>query len=226
MNLIKGLIDFILHIDTHLSEIIQSYGLWTYIILFFIVFMETGLVVIPFLPGDSLIFAAGAFAGLGSLNIVTVFIVFALAAVLGDTANYHIGKFLGNKIYEKDYKFLKKEYIDKTNAFYEKHGGKTIIIARFMPIIRTFAPFVAGVGRMHYLKFLSYNLVGGIAWVGLFAFVGFFFGNLPVVRHNFTMIIFAIIFISLLPGIISLLKMKFSKSEEPSIAVTVEDEEK
>lgn len=227
MGLIKGLIDFILHIDIHLNEIIQGYGLWTYLILFFIVFIETGLVVMPFLPGDSLIFAAGAFAGLGSLNIVTVFLVLAVAAVLGNTANYHIGRYLGTKIYDRDYKFLKKEYIDKTNGFYDKHGGKTIIITRFMPIIRTFTPFVAGVGKMGYLRFQSYNIIGGLLWVGLFSFAGFFFGNLPAVKHNFTIVIFAIILISLLPGVVGFIKVKLQKVEEPSIAVgKVEEEEK
>lgn len=219
MQLIKGLIDFILHIDVHLSQIILSYGLWSYFILFFIVFVETGLVVMPFLPGDSLIFAAGAFAALGSLNILTVFLVFGAAAVLGNTANYHIGRYLGDKIYSKNYKFLRREYIDRTNNFYDRYGGITIVITRFMPIIRTFAPFVAGVGKMSYLKFHSYNIVGGLMWVGLFSFAGFFFGNLPAVRHNFTIVILAIIFVSILPGVIGYLKVKLQKQEEPSVAV-------
>jgi membrane-associated protein len=220
MGLIKGLIDFILNIDKHLSAIIQSYGLWTYCILFLIVFMETGLVFIPLLPGDSLIFAAGAFAGLGSLNIFAVYVILTIAAILGDTANYHIGKYLGPKIFSgKSIRFLKKEYLDKTNAFYEKHGGKTIIIARFMPIIRTFAPFVAGVGNMNYLRFLSYNAIGGLMWVALFSFGGYFFGNLEYVRKNFTMVIFAIILISILPAVAGFIRSKLGKAEEPSLAV-------
>lgn len=224
MAIVKGLIDFILNIDKHLNTIIQSYGIWTYSILFAIVFMETGLVFIPLLPGDSLIFAAGAFAGIGSLNIFAVYAILALAAILGDTVNYHIGKYLGPKIFSgKSVRFLKKEYLDETNAFYEKHGGKTIIIARFMPIIRTFAPFVAGIGNMNYLRFLSYNAIGGLMWVALFSFGGFFFGNLEYVRKNFTMVIFAIIFISILPGIISFIKVKFRKVEEPTLAVCKED---
>jgi membrane-associated protein len=226
MDLIKGLIDFVLNIDKHLNVIIQDYGMWTYFILFLIVFMETGLVVMPILPGDSLLFAAGAFAALGSLNIFTVFFVLAIAAVLGDTVNYHIGKYLGPKVFSSENnRFLKKEYLDRTNAFYDRHGGKTIIIARFMPIIRTFAPFVAGIGKMNYLKFISYNVVGGLLWVGLFSFAGYFFGNIPFVKENFTVVILAIIFVSIAPGIVGVVKAKFQRVEEPTIAVGKADKE-
>lgn len=212
MNLIKNFIDIMLHLDKYLSIVIQNYGMGTYILLFIIIFCETGLVVTPFLPGDSLLFAAGAFASLGSLNIAVLFLVLGIAAVLGDTVNYLIGKTIGSKLYQKDnLKFIKKEYLDKTREFYERHGRKTIIIARFIPIIRTFAPFVAGIGEMSYLQFISYNLIGGISWVGIATFMGYFFGNLPVVKDNFTFVIFAIIFISILPGIIGFIKQKASK---------------
>lgn len=198
-----------LHLDKYLNIVIQNYGMATYLLLFMIVFCETGLVVIPFLPGDSLLFAAGAFASLGSLNIVLLFIILGLAAVGGDTVNYFIGKTIGSKLYQKNHlRFIKKEYLEKTQKFYERHGGKTIIIARFIPIIRTFAPFVAGIGEMSYLRFISYNIVGGLSWVGLFTFMGYFFGNLPSVKRNFGFVIFAIIFISILPGIIGFLNSK------------------
>jgi len=199
-----------LHLDKYLNLVIQNYGMGTYIFLFIIIFCETGLVVTPFLPGDSLLFAAGAFASLGSLNIALLFLVLGMAAVLGDTVNYLIGKTIGSKLYHKDnLKFIKKEYLDKTREFYERHGGKTIIIARFIPVIRTFAPFVAGIGEMSYLRFISYNVVGGIFWAGLFTFMGYYFGNLPAVKSNFTFVIFAIIFISILPGLIGFIKQKF-----------------
>jgi membrane-associated protein len=199
MNIITTLIDFILHLDRYLGEIIQNYGTWTYLILFFVIFMETGFVVTPFLPGDSLIFAAGAFAGLGYLHVGILFAVLALAAIAGDTANYWIGHYIGPRAFSGSVRFLKKEYLDRTHVFYEKHGGKTIIIARFIPIIRTFAPFVAGVGAMTYPKFIAYNVIGGLAWVALFTFGGYFFGNLPVVQENFTFVLLAIIIISVLP---------------------------
>jgi membrane-associated protein len=207
MELIRNIIDFILHLDTHLSEIIQSYGAWTYGILFAIIFCETGLVVTPFLPGDSLIFAAGAFAARGDLNVVLLFGLLAAAAVGGDTANYWIGKRLGPKVFQKETsRIFKKEYLDRTHNFYEKYGAETIIIARFVPIIRTFAPFVAGIGRMSYFKFLSYNIIGGIGWVALFTFGGYFFGNIPFVRKNFSIVIIAIIIISLIPAAYEVLK--------------------
>lgn len=216
MSYIKYLIDFIVHIDVHLQYIISTYGLWTYLILFIIIFCETGLVVIPFLPGDSLVFVAGALAHHGSsMSIGVLYILFASAAILGDTANYHIGKFIGPKIFEKEStKFFNKENLMKTQHFYDKHGGKTIIIARFIPIIRTFAPFVAGIGDMSYLKFLSFNAIGGISWITLFLFAGYSFGNIPAVRKNFTLVIFAIIFISVLPAVFTYFNQKFSKSKQ------------
>jgi membrane-associated protein len=206
MNFILYLIDLILHLDKYLGQIFQTYGTWTFALMFFVIFMETGFVVTPFLPGDSLIFAAGAFAGLGYLNVGILFVVLAVAAIAGDTANYWIGHYIGPRAFSGSVRFLKKEYLDKTHAFYEKHGGKTIIIARFIPIIRTFAPFVAGVGAMTYPKFIAYNVIGGLAWVALFTFGGYFFGNLPIVQQNFTFVIFAIIFISILPAIIEFIR--------------------
>ena len=215
MNIILTFIDFILHLDKYLGQIIQDYGTRTYLIMFFIIFMETGFVVTPFLPGDSLIFAAGAFAGLGYLHIGILFAILAIAAIAGDTANYWIGHFVGPRAFSGNVRFLKKEYLDRTHAFYEKHGGKTIIFARFIPIIRTFAPFVAGVGAMTYPKFIAYNVIGGVAWVALFSFGGYFFGNLPVVQKNFTFVILAIIFISVLPAIIEFIKGRQQSRKQP-----------
>jgi membrane-associated protein len=200
MNFVTFLIDIFLHLDQHLSAVITQYGAWTYGLMFFIIFMETGFVVTPFLPGDSLIFAAGTFAALGSLNVWVLFILLAVAAVLGDTVNYWIGHYLGDRAY--NIKWIKKEYLDRTHAFFEKHGGKTIFLARFVPIVRTFAPFVAGVGRMSYSYFFSYNVFGGIIWVALFTFAGYFFGNIPFIRDHFSLVIIAIILISLLPMLI------------------------
>ncbi|MBI2558188.1 DedA family protein [Candidatus Woesearchaeota archaeon] len=199
MGLINGLIDFILHLDKNLSLIIQNFGGWTYAILFLIVFAETGLVITPFLPGDSLLFAAGTFAAIGSLNVFALFILLSLAAILGDTINYSIGKFLGAEAFNKYPKIFKKEYLDKTHRFYAKHGNKTIVLARFVPIVRTFAPFVAGVGKMKYVNFLKYNIIGGIVWVALFVFSGYYFGNIPVVKNNFTIVILIIIILSFMP---------------------------
>jgi membrane-associated protein len=215
MNIIPYLINLILHLDKYLGEIIQNYGTWTYLIMFFMIFMETGFVVTPFLPGDSLIFAAGAFAGLGYLNVGILFAVLGLAAIAGDTANYWIGHFIGPRAFSGSVPFLKKEYLDRTHAFYEKYGGKTIILARFIPIIRTFAPFVAGVGAMTYPKFIAYNVIGGLAWVALFTFGGYFFGNLPVVQENFTFVILAIIFISILPAIIDVIRSRQEARKQP-----------
>lgn len=218
MEILQYAIDFVLHIDKHLFEIVSDYKIWTYLILFLIIFAETGLVVTPFLPGDSLLFAAGAIAAMegNPINITILILVLCLAAILGDSANYSIGKFLGHKVYERDYKFIKKEHLLKTHRFYEKHGGKTIIIARFMPIVRTFAPFVAGVGEMHFGRFFSFNIIGGILWVVSFSIAGFLFGNIPVVKHNFTIVVFSIIFVSLLPMIYAIVQSKFGKKEEKS----------
>jgi membrane-associated protein len=208
MELILNLIDIFLHLDKYLGQIIQDYGTLTYLILFIIIFMETGLVVTPFLPGDSLIFAAGAFAGLGSLNVVVIIILLGFAAILGDTVNYWVGHYIGPRAFSGNVRFLKKEYLDRTHAFYEKHGGKTIILARFIPIIRTFAPFVAGVGAMSYGKFISYNIVGGLLWVTTFSLMGYFFGNLEAVQANFSLVIIAIILISIMPAVVEFVKEK------------------
>ena len=215
MELVKTLVDLFLNLDKHLSVVIQTYGLWTYLLLFLIIFMETGFVVTPFLPGDSLIFAAGTFAGMGDLNIGLLFLLLAGAAILGDTANYWIGHYIGPKAFSGNIRFLKKEYLDRTHAFYEKHGGKTIILARFIPIIRTFAPFVAGVGKMSYGHFIAYNVVGGLAWVALFSFGGYFFGNLKIVQDNFAVVVVAIILISVMPMIYELVKSRMHSSPEP-----------
>jgi membrane-associated protein len=208
MELIKSLIDLFLHLDEYLSVIIADYGTWTYGILFFVIFIETGFVVTPFLPGDSLLFAAGSFAALGALSPVVLFLLLSAAAILGDTVNYWIGHYIGPKAFSGNVRFLKKEYLDRTHEFYEKHGGKTIILARFIPIIRTFAPFVAGIGEMTYWRFITYNVVGGIAWVALFTFAGYYFGNIPFVKRNFEFVILAIIFISVLPPIIEYFKAR------------------
>ena len=199
MDQIKFLIDLFLHLDGYLENIITTYGAWTYGLLFFVIFMETGFVVTPFLPGDSLLFAAGAFAAKGSLNVWLVIVLTMVAAIIGDTVNYWIGLSMGNRAY--NVKWIKKEYLDRTHAFFEKHGGKTIFLARFVPIVRTFAPFVAGMGRMSYSYFFSYNVFGGIVWVLLFTLLGFFFGNLDFVKKNFELVILAIIFISVIPAV-------------------------
>ncbi|MGB9674027.1 MAG: DedA family protein [Anaerolineales bacterium] len=212
MNVVLYLVDLFLHLDKHLHVVIQTYGVWTYFLLFLIIFMETGFVVTPFLPGDSLIFAAGTFASLGALNVHFLYFLIATAAILGDTANYWIGHFIGPKAFSGNIRFLKKEYLIRTHEFYEKHGGKTIILARFIPIIRTFAPFVAGVGEMTYWKFISYNVIGGLSWVALFLYGGYFFGNLKFVKENFSLVVLAIILISVMPGIIEYFK---SRRENP-----------
>ena len=206
MELISYLFDLFLHLDEHLSVVIQNYGTWTYLLLFMIIFMETGLVVTPFLPGDSLIFAAGTFAGMGDLNVTLLFLLLSAAAVIGDTANYWIGHYIGPRAFSGEVRFLKKEYLDRTHEFYERHGGKTIILARFVPIVRTFAPFVAGVGAMSYGKFITYNVVGGILWVALFTFGGYFFGNLQFVQDNFSIVVIAIILISVMPAVYEFFK--------------------
>jgi membrane-associated protein len=217
MEIINTVIDLFLHLDEHLSTVIQNYGVLTYLLLFLIVFMETGLVVTPFLPGDSLLFAAGTFASpaLGSpLNVFILWILLVSAAILGDTINYWIGNYIGPRAFSGNIRFLKKEYLERTHAFYEKHGGKTIVLARFIPIIRTFAPFVAGIGAMRYRDFLTYNILGAVLWVSIFLFGGYFFGNLPFVKDNFTLVILAIIFISVLPGIVEYLRERFRKPAE------------
>ena len=209
------IIDLILHMDKYLGQIIQEYGTWTYLILFMVIFMETGFVVTPFLPGDSLLFAAGTFAGMGYLNIGILFALMAIAAIAGDTVNYWIGHKVGPRAFSGNVRYLKKEYLDRTHAFYEKHGGKTIIIARFIPIIRTFAPFVAGVGAMTYGRFISFNVIGGLAWVALFTLGGYFFGNLPFVQDNFSIVIIAIILISVMPAVIEFLRSRRRPKQEP-----------
>jgi membrane-associated protein len=206
MELILTFVDIFIHLDKHLNEIIQAYGTWTYMLLFLIIFLETGLVVTPFLPGDSLLFAAGTFAGLGSLNVWLLFFLLVFAAIIGDTVNYWIGHYIGPRAFSGNVRFLKKEYLDRTHEFYEKHGGKTIILARFIPIIRTFAPFVAGIGAMSYGHFIAYNVVGGVLWVAIFIFGGYFFGNLPFVQENFTFVVLAIILISVMPGVYEFFK--------------------
>ena len=213
MEIITRLIDFILHIDQHLAEIISQYGTLTYAILFLIIFVETGLVVMPFLPGDSLLFAAGALAAnpANGLNVWLMMLLLVVAAILGDTVNYHIGDYIGPKVFRRDYRFLKRSHLMKTQAFYEKYGGKTIIFARFIPIIRTFAPFVAGVGTMRYGRFLSYNFIGGLLWVVSFTLLGYFFGTLPIVKKNFTLVILGIIFLSLMPPVIEYARNRIKK---------------
>ncbi|MBC2455829.1 DedA family protein [Clostridium beijerinckii] len=215
MNTVTYLIDIFLHLDKYLGFIINNYGFETYLLLFFIIFLETGLVVTPFLPGDSLIFAAAAFAAMGMLNIYALLGLLMVAAILGDTVNYEIGRIFGDKLINiAGGKLIKKEHLDKTNKFYEKHGGKTIIFARFIPIVRTLAPFVAGIGKMQYRHFISFNAIGGILWVLVVSSLGFFFGNIPVVKKNFEFVIIAIIFISIVPVIVEFLRSKMKKANQ------------
>ena len=210
MALVQQLIDMFLHLDRELNFVIDQYGAWVYLILFLVIFCETGLVVTPILPGDSLLFAAGSFAAIGSLDVPLLLVLLSFAAILGDSVNYACGSYIGARVFRNEGGgLLKKEYLDRTHRFYEKHGGKTIILARFVPIIRTFAPFVAGVGRMSYLRFTSYNVLGGIAWVGLFVGAGHAFGNIPIVRGNFTLVMLAIVFVSVLPGLIEYARARF-----------------
>ncbi len=209
MELIRQLLDILLHLDRHLDTIIQQYGVWTYLILFLIIFCETGLVVTPILPGDSLLFAVGTFAARGALDLGLLLVLLSVAAVAGDTVNYAIGYRVGPQIFRKEgVRFLNREYLDRTHRFYERHGAKTIVIARFVPIIRTFAPFVAGVGRMSYARFVTYNVAGGVGWIAALVLGGYLFGNIPVVRQNFTLVIFAIIVLSILPGMIEFLRQR------------------
>ena len=207
MELIEYFIDFILHLDTHLVEIVSQYGVWTYAILFAIIFAETGLVVTPILPGDSLLFAVGTIAATGALDPFLVFVLLSIAAILGDTVNYWVGYVVGPRVFAGETsRWMNRKHLERTHDFYEKYGGKTIIIARFVPIVRTFAPFVAGIGRMTYWRFLLYNVVGGIVWIGIFVYAGYFFGNIPMVKRNFTLVIFGIILVSVLPAVIEYLR--------------------
>jgi membrane-associated protein len=205
------LIDFILHVDQHLLEFIRDYGIWIYAILFLIIFVETGLVVMPLLPGDSLLFAAGAIAATGAMDPVLLSGLLFVAAVLGDTVNYQVGRYIGPRVFDMNLRLIKRDHLLKTQSFFEKHGGKTIIFARFLPIIRTFAPFIAGVSHMHYPRFLMFNVIGGAAWILSFIWLGYFFGNLPVIKDNFTYVIFAIIGISMLPALIEMLRHYWPK---------------
>ncbi|HEY3277535.1 MAG TPA: DedA family protein [Syntrophorhabdaceae bacterium] len=214
MELVMTFIDFFMHIDKHLSAVISAYGVWTYLILFLVIFLETGLVVTPLLPGDSLLFAAGAFAAKGALDVAWLFVLLSIAAILGDTANYWIGCIIGPKVFRgQGVRFLNRQYLDRTHQFYEKYGGKTIIIARFVPIIRTFAPFVAGIGSMTYGRFISYNVIGGVLWIAVCLFAGYFFGNLHIVKENFSLVILAIIIISILPGLVEFLRQRLKGPE-------------
>ena len=209
---IENLINLFLHLDVYLSSLAESYGVWVYLILFFTIFAETGLVVTPFLPGDSLLFAAGALAAIGSLNVVFLAVLLIVAAVLGDSLNYAIGKYIGPRVFRKEKsRIFNKRHLELTQRYYDKHGAITIVLARFIPIIRTFAPFVAGVGHMKYSKFLKYNIGGAIAWIVLFVFAGYFFGNIPIVRDNFSLVIIAVIAISLLPIIVKIVINLFRK---------------
>lgn len=215
MEFLSSIVSFIVNIDVHLGQIISQYGTLSYAILFFIIFAETGLVVTPFLPGDSLLFAAGAFAARGSFNVFILCLILWIGAFLGDMANYWIGYYFGEKLVKSPRIPINQRHIDQTNAFYAKYGGKAIILARFVPIVRTFAPFVAGIGKMKYSKFSAFNAVGGLVWVFGVTLVGYFFGNIPQVQHNFSLVVFAIIGISVLPIVIELAKAKFSKLGRP-----------
>ncbi len=222
MNVISFVIDFILHMDRYLGQIVTDTGYWTYAILFVVIFIETGLVVTPFLPGDSILFAAGALiAAQGVLDIKVLYILMVIAAIAGDTANYWIGHYIGPRVFNQKVRWLKKEYLDRTHAFYEKHGGKTIFFARFIPIIRTFAPFVAGIGEMTYGHFISYNVIGGILWPALFLFGGYFFGNIPFIKDHFSLVVIAIVLISLLPAVIEVLRNR----KNPTPAAEVKEPE-
>jgi len=213
MDFLLFLVDFIVHIDRHLAELAASYGPWLFLILFLIIFAETGLVVTPILPGDSLLFVTGAIAATGAFDIHLMVLTLIVAAILGDSVNYQIGKAIGLKVFDRpNSRIFKREYLDKTHAFYERHGGKTVIIARFAPIVRTFAPFVAGVGAMTYTRFFAYNVIGGILWVASFGYAGYFFGNLPVVKQNLSLLIVAIVVLSILPGVIGYLRQRMKPS--------------
>ena len=214
MDPVTLLADFVIHLDSHLGLLIQQYGIWVYLILFLVVFLETGVVVTPFLPGDSLLFVAGTFAGLGSLDPLLLFGTLSVAAVLGDTVNYWIGYHMGPRVFREKRRLLKKEYLDRSEKFYERHGGKTIFLARFIPIVRTFAPFVAGIGKMRYWRFLAYNIAGGVTWVGAFIMGGYLFGNIPAVKDNLFLVIVGIIIISFVPAVIGAVQHKRKKSHQ------------
>ena len=220
MNIVTYLIDLFLHLDTHLSAIITQYGTWTYALLFLVIFIETGLVVMPFLPGDSLLFAAGTFAALGSLNIWPLFGLVAVAAVLGDTVNYSIGHYLGDRAY--NIKWIRRDYLERTHGFFDKYGRMTIFLARFVPIVRTFAPFVAGVGQMSYPAFISYNVFGGIIWTALFTFAGYFFGNIPFIREHFSLVVIAIVLISVLPMVYEAIKVRREHKQAKAVVPDTE----
>lgn len=224
MEVIGSLVDIFLHIDQYLDQIIKDYGVWTYALLFLIIFMETGFVVTPFLPGDSLLFAAGTFAAGNepALNIWLLWALVFIAAVLGDTVNYWIGNKVGPKAFERDYRFLKKDYLDRTQGFYDKHGGKTIILARFIPIVRTFAPFVAGVGTMPYGRFLSFNIIGAFLWTTIFIFLGYFFGQIPFVQNNFELVVVVIILISVVPMVVEFVRGR-ARKETPAPVIHGEE---
>jgi membrane-associated protein len=208
MEFVTQFLDYFLHLDVYLTEAVERFGPWTYGLLFLIIFCETGLVVTPLLPGDSLLFAAGALAALAELNPFLLFLLLSVAAILGDQVNYHAGKYFGARIFKPDARILKTEHLERTHRFYERHGPKTIVIARFVPIVRTFAPFVAGMGSMSYRRFVAYNVSGGVLWVGSCVLAGYLFGNIPVVRENFTLVILGIIFVSLLPAIIGMINAR------------------
>lgn len=213
MDIIHTVIDYLLHFEVHLDYVISNYHSWTYLFLFLIIFIETGFIVMPFLPGDSLLFAVGAFAARGSFDFWSISGTLVLAAILGDTVNYAVGKFIGPKIFAKEnHKFFNTKHLEKAHSFYEKYGGKTIILARFIPIVRTFAPFVAGIGKMTYKKFMSFNVIGAALWVFSFIPLGYFFGNLPVIQRNFKLVMLAIVFISVVPGLVEYIREKQKRS--------------
>ena len=213
MEILKSILDFVLHIDVHLSEIISNYKVWTYLILFLIIFAETGLVVTPFLPGDSLLFAAGALIAKGDtgLDIYILSILLCIAAILGNTTNYYLGNYFGSKVFKEGNKILKLEYYEKTNIFFSKHGGKAIIFSRFMPIFRTIAPFVAGIGKMPLGRFTYFNIVGGLAWIVSFLFIGYFFGGIPIIKQNFTIVIIVILILTALPAVFAAISVNKHK---------------
>lgn len=216
MELLQSFVDVFLHLDEHLNAIARDYGTWTYAILFLVIFCETGLVVTPFLPGDSLLFATGALAASGSMNIVFLLVLLGVAAILGDTVNYWVGSAVGTRVFKDDARVLKTEYLERTQRFYDQYGGKTIVIARFIPIVRTYAPFVAGASRMNYAYFFTYNVVGGVIWIVSFLLGGYFFGNIPVVRDNFELVILGIIAVSLLPPLIEYIRHRRAAPEAES----------